>query len=84
MSYGYNTSMYDGKTDIDFLDYRRHFLQMLGNARRTIPVCNWTPVIYSSTSTEWANIFPLGPKEPTIGFYWTWDWGYLDPSGKAI
>jgi hypothetical protein len=40
MTYGYNTNLYDGETDIDFLDYRRHLLQMLGNARRTIPVCN--------------------------------------------
>jgi hypothetical protein len=40
MTYGYNTNLYDGETDIDFLDYRRNLLQMLGNARRTIPVCN--------------------------------------------
>jgi hypothetical protein len=38
MSYG--TNLYDGKIEVDFLDYRRHLLQMLGNARRSIPVCN--------------------------------------------
>jgi hypothetical protein len=40
MSYGYSPREYDGEIEIDFLDHRRHLLQMLGNARRSIPVCN--------------------------------------------
>jgi hypothetical protein len=38
MSYGYNASLYKETIDIDFLDFRRHLLQVLGNARRSTPV----------------------------------------------
>jgi hypothetical protein len=38
MNYGYNSSLSDGSIDIDFLDHRRNFLQVLENSRRTTPV----------------------------------------------
>jgi hypothetical protein len=38
MSYGYNSSLSDESIDIDFLDHRRNFLQVLDNSRRTTPV----------------------------------------------
>jgi hypothetical protein len=39
MSYIFNSGLYDDTINIDFLDHRRDFLQMLGNARRSAPVC---------------------------------------------
>jgi hypothetical protein len=38
MSYGYKSSLSVETIDIDFLDHRRNFLQVLENSRRTTPV----------------------------------------------
>jgi hypothetical protein len=38
MNYGYNSCLSDESVDIDFLDHRRNFLQVLENSRRTTPV----------------------------------------------
>jgi hypothetical protein len=35
MSYGYNTNVVGNTVDDGFLDYRRHFIQMLRNSRGT-------------------------------------------------
>jgi hypothetical protein len=86
MSYGYNASLYNEMIDIKFLDFRRHSLQVLGNARRLTPVCVLLdpPGIYFSMITRWTNTFPSKPKDATIDIYWTWDGRALDTSGKAI
>jgi hypothetical protein len=42
LSYGYNTQQAQNTIDEDILDYRRRFLQMLKNARRTTEVTERT------------------------------------------
>jgi hypothetical protein len=42
LSYGYNTQLVENPIDEDILDYRRRFLQMLKNARRTTEVTEHT------------------------------------------
>jgi len=38
MSYGYNSNLVEKIVDDGFLDYRRHFIQMLMNARSSAEV----------------------------------------------
>jgi hypothetical protein len=59
MSYGYNSSLSDGRIEIDVLDHRRHLLQILADARRSTPVCitlDWA-AMYLSIFIQWANAY---------------------------
>jgi hypothetical protein len=38
MSYGYNSNLFAHSVDDGFLDYRRHFIHMLVNSRRSAEV----------------------------------------------
>jgi hypothetical protein len=85
MSYGYNASLYNETTDIDFLNLRKHLLRMLGNARRSTPVCISLdpPAIDPSMFGSWTNTIASKSKETPTDIYWTWGWRDLDPSGKT-